>query len=150
MTSTTVAGTKLAISAAAPATEDSAGYGALTYTVVKGIEKIGAIGATIAEITFQPLDGPEEVHKGPPSYGSLQPSLAVDDADAGQTLLRTASEPGNNALYSVKVTLPSGAIRYSQGRVFGFPETIDTATTLLMANPTIRLSKKVVPVAAGG
>lgn len=146
--STTVAGTKLAISAALPATEDAAGYAALTYTVVKGIEKIGGVGATIAEINFQPLDGPEETHKGPPNYGALAPSLAVDDEDAGQTLLRTAAEPGNNALYSVQITLPSGAKRFSQGRVFGFPETIDTATTLLMANPSIRLSKKVIKAPA--
>ena len=148
MGSTTVAGTTLAISAAHPATEDDDGYDALTYTVVGGVEKIGTIGATVAKVDFQPLNGPLEKHKGPVDYGSLQPTMAVDESDAGQTLLRTASAPTNHALYSVKVVLPSGAIRYSQGRVFGFPEDIQAAGSILMANPTIELSRPVVKVAA--
>lgn len=148
MTSITSAGSKLAISAAAPATEDAAGYGALTYTVIGGIEKIGTIGATIDKVEFQPLDGPKEKHKGPVDYGSLQPSLAIDADDAGQTLFRTAAAPGNNALYSVQVTLPDGSKRWSQGRAFGFPETIDGAGSIIMAAPVIELSKKVINGAA--
>lgn len=146
--STTVAGTKLGISAGHPATEDEDGYGDLTFTVIKGIEKIGTFGADIAEVVFQPLDGDEEVHKGPASNGTLQPSLAVDDADAGQTLLRTAAARGNNALYSFEITLPSGRKRWTQGRAFGFPETVEGAATVFMAAPKIRLSNAVVKSAA--
>lgn len=148
MGSTTAQGTALAITAAAPATFDEAGYEALTYTEIGEIEKIGTIGATTAKVEFTPLKGGKQKHKGSTDFGSLQPSLAHDDEDAGQTLLRTASEPGNNAKYSFKVTYPDGAIRYFQGRVFGYPETVDGADSIIMATPTIEIDTKVVKVAA--
>lgn len=148
MGSITAAGTALAISAGAPATQDAAGYAALTWTEIGQIEKIGAIGATTNKVEFQPLKGPKQKHKGSTDYGSLQPSLAHDDEDAGQTLLRTASEPENNAKYSFKATYPDGAIRYWQGRVFGYPETVDGADTIIMAAPTVEIDTKVIKVAA--
>ncbi|WP_312313165.1 hypothetical protein [Sphingobium yanoikuyae] len=144
MASTTAAGTKIAISAAAPATEDAAGYAALTYTTIGGVEQIGTLGASTNKVEFQPLDGAKEKHKGSTDYGSLQPSMALDNNDAGQTLLRTAAEPDNNALYSFKITYPTGEKRYSQGRVFGFPENVGNADSVIMANPTIEFSKKVI------
>lgn len=148
MPSTTAAGTTIDISAAAPATFDVTGYAALTYTNIGGVEQIGTVGATTNKTEFQPLKGPKEKHKGSTDYGSLQPSLAHDDTDAGQTLLRTAAEPENNALYSFRITYPTGEKRYSQGRVFGYPENIGNADSILMANPTIEFSKKVVKAPA--
>lgn len=148
MGSTTAAGTALAISAASPATQDAAGYAALTYTEIGQIEKIGTIGATFNKVEFTPLKGAKQKHKGSVDYGSLQPSLAHDDGDAGQTLLRTAADDGTSTLYSLKVTYPDGAIRYFQGRVFGYPENTDGADTIIMANPTVEIETKVVKVAA--
>ena len=148
MGSTTAAGTALAISAASPATQDETGYAALTYTEIGGIEKIGAIGATFNKVEFTPLKGPKQKHKGSVDYGSLQPSLAHDDEDAGQTLLRTAGADATSTLYSFKVTLADGAVRYFQGRVFGYPEKIDGAASILMASPTIEIDTPIVKVAA--
>lgn len=147
MASLTAAGSALAISAGVPATQDAAGYGALTHTEIGGIEKIGAIGATFAKVEFTPLKGAKEKHKGSVDYGSLSPSLAVNSTDAGQTLLRTASN-NQTAVYSFKVTLPDGAIFYFQGKVFGFPTTIDGADTIIMASPTIEINVKPVEVPA--
>lgn len=146
MGSTTAAGTALAISAAAPATADATGYAALTLTEIGGVEKLGAIGAVFSKIEFQPLKGPKQKHKGSPDYGSLQPSMAHDDDDAGQTLLRTAAT--SNSLYSFGITYPDGAKRYFQGRVFGYPETVDGADTIIMGNPTIEIDTEVIKVAA--
>jgi hypothetical protein len=147
MASSTAAGSALAISAGVPATFDAAGYAALTFTEIGQIEKIGSIGATYAKVEFQPLKGAKQKHKGSVDYGSLQPSLAHDDADAGQTLLRTAADAAT-ALYAFMVTYPSGAKRYFQGRVFGYPETTDGADTILMAAPTVEISTAIVKVAA--
>lgn len=144
MTATTAAGSSIAISAALPATEDTAGYAALTFTDIGGVEKLGAFGATTAKVDFQPLKGPKEKLKGSTDYGSLTVSLAHDKADAGQTLLRTAGEPDNNALYAYKITFANGDRRFSQGRVFGYPETVDGADSIIMANPVIEFSKKIV------
>lgn len=148
MGSTTVAGTALAISAGIPATQNEAGYSALTYTEIGGIEKIGSIGAVTNKVEFQPLRGAKQKHKGSTDYGSLQPSIAHDKADAGQTLLRTASAPDNHALYAFKATYPNGDVRYWQGRVFGYPEMVDGADTILMANPTIEIDTAVIKVDA--
>lgn len=144
MTTTTAAGSALAISAGVPATQDSAGYGALTYTEIGSIEKIGTIGAQYAKVEFQPLKGAKQKHKGSVDYGALQPNLAHDDADAGQTLLRTSA--GSNALYAFKVTMPDGGLRYFQGRTFGYPEAIEGADTLVMANPTVEINTPIVKV----
>lgn len=146
MGSITAAGTALAISVAAPATQDAAGYGALTYTEIGSIDKIGSIGAVFAKVDFQPLKGAKQKHKGSVDYGSLNPSLAHDDADAGQIILR-ASAVSNN-LYSFKVTFPDGAIRYFQGRTFGYPEDIQGADSIIMANPTVEINTAVVKVPA--
>jgi len=148
MGSTTAAGSAIAISVASPATYDAAGYAALTYTEVGNVEKIGAIGATYAKVEFQPLKGPKQKYKGSADYGSLQPSVALDGGDAGQALLNTAAADETNKLYSFKVTKADGAVRYFQGRVFGNPETIDGADTLVMGSPTIEICTKVVPVPA--
>lgn len=148
MATTTGAGTGLAISADTPTTEDEAGYAALTYTEIGDIERIGSFGASTDVITFQPLKGPAQKHKGPTNYGAIQPSLAHNDEDAGQTLLRTAADDETSALYSFEVTYPDGAIRYFQGRVFGYPESVDGATSMVMATPSIEISTKVVKVNA--
>lgn len=149
MASLTAAGSALAISAGVPATQDQTGYAALTYTEIGGIDKIGGFGATFAEVPFKPLKGPEETHKGSPNYGSLQPSMAANDADAGQTLMHTASD-NQTAQYAFKVTRSDGAVRYFQGRVFGMPETIDGADSIVMHTPTIKINTKPIRVAAGG
>jgi hypothetical protein len=148
MGSSTAAGSTLAISAGNPATDDAAGYAALTFTEIGGIDKIGALGATFAKVEFQPLKGPKQKHKGSPDYGSLTPSMAYDGADAGQNLLRTASDDATSKLYSFLVTYPTGEKRYCQGRVFGYPETVDGADSVITAAPTVEICTKIVKVAA--
>ena len=140
----TGAGSAIAISVAAPVTQDVAGYAALTYTEGGNCEKIGTIGATFAKTEFQPLKGAKQTLKGSADYGSLQPSFALDEEDAGQTLFKTAADDETNTLYSVRVTYQSGAKRYFQGRVFGWPETIDGADPVMMATPTVEICTKVV------
>jgi len=146
MVSTTSAGSALAISAGTPTSQLPAGYSALTYTEIGQIQNIGAIGATYAKVEFQPLKGPKQKHKGSVDYGTLNPTLAHDEADAGQTLLRTASDSNN--LYAFAVTYPNGAKRYFQGRVFGYPETTDGADSIITAAPTIEIDTAIVKVAA--
>lgn len=148
MTSMTAAGSALAISASAPTTFDAAGYGALTPTEVGGVEKLGPIGAAFAKVEFQPLKGAKDKLKGSYDSGSLNPSMALDVLDAGQILMQTAAADKTQKLYAFKVTYQDGSKRYFMGRVFGMPETVDTADTIVMANPTIEICSDVVKVAA--
>ena len=142
--STTAAGTKLAITAGVPATQTLAGYKALTYTSVGGVESIGGFGASTEVVTFQPLDGPTEKYKGPTNYGQLSPTMKVDDLDAGQALIQTASAPDEMDLYAFRITKPDGSVRYFQARVFGFPETIGAANSVITAAPAIEINTVVI------
>jgi hypothetical protein len=144
MTSMTAAGSALAISAASPATNDIAGFTALTFTEIGGIEKIGPLGATFAKVEFQPLKGAKQKYKGSADYGALQPSLALDSTDAGQTLLQTSGDDETQKLYSFKVTRQDGTLRFFQGRTFGMPETIDGADTMVTAAPTVEICTKIL------
>jgi hypothetical protein len=148
MSSTTAAGSKLAISAGKPATMTTAGFKALTYTSVGGVESIGGFGASTEVVSFQPLDGPTEKYKGPTNYGQLAPNMKVDDADAGQALIQTFSDPENTDLASIRITKPDGSLRFFQARVFGFPETIGAANSIIMATPAIEINTKVFKEAA--
>lgn len=148
MVSTTSAGTKVAISAGVPTTNDAAGFAALTYTVIKGVESLPAVGAQVAVNSFQPLDGPVEKHKGPVNYGSLALPYAHDGADAGQILLRTAAGPTNNAQYCLKITYSNGDISYVRGRAFGDQLTAGAATNVLMGNTTFEVNQAPINVAA--
>jgi hypothetical protein len=144
--STTSAGSTIAISAALPATFDADGFGDLTFTTIGGVEKLGTIGAVYAKVEFQPLSGPKEKHKGSKDNGSLAPSMSFIEDDAGQTLMRTASDSNNN--YSFEVTYPTGAIRYFYGRVFGMPEDTEGADSIIMTTPTIEINSDIVRVDA--
>jgi len=148
MGSQTAAGTTLAISAASPATQDAAGFNALSFIEIGQVEKIGAIGASFAKVEFQPLKGPKQKYKGSADYGTLQPSIALDSADAGQTLLQTSGDDESQKLYAFRVVYQDGAKRFFQGRTFGMPENGDGADSMLMATPSIEICTKIVKVAA--
>lgn len=148
MGSMTAAGSKLAISAGTPATQDVAGASALAFTTIGQVEQLGTFGSTTEVVNFQPLDGPLQKYKGPSNSGAIQPQLAHDDEDAGQTLLRTAADDKTSKLYWFRVTLPNGARRFFGGRVFGYPENVGAAASMVMANPSIEISTDVLKAAA--
>lgn len=145
---TTAAGSALAISAGAPATLDEVGYAALTYAAIGGVEKIGTFGAAPAKSTFQPLKGPVRKHKGPGDFGALQPSLLADAGDAGQALLAAAAAEAR-ALFSFRITLPDGGVRYFRGRVFGFQEAVEGAESMLTSATVIEINTPIVRVPGG-
>ena len=147
MGSQTGAGVQLAISVAAPATNDAAGYGALTFTTIGQLDKLGSFGAQAAKVEFQPLFGPKQKFKGSFDYGAVQPTGALDDTDAGQTMLTAAADNETNALNSYRVTYPNGAKRFFQGRCFGMPEGVDGADNMIMINPVVEICTKIVRVA---
>lgn len=149
MAASSAAGSTLAISVAAPATNDVTGFAALAFTEIGGIEKIGTIGAVFAKTEFQPFLGAKQKYKGAVDYGALQPSLAHDETDAGQSILRIAADDETNKLFAFVLTYPTGAKRYFQGRVFGYPETTDGADTVLTAAPVVEICTKVVKYMPG-
>lgn len=88
MANYTSAGSKIYVSATNPATHDSAGYAALTWTELGETATIGDFGPTYASVTFNPLgDRVTKKAKGSVNYGSTTITAARDEADAGQVLM---------------------------------------------------------------
>lgn len=116
MTTETMAGTRLAISAGVPATYDATGYSALTYSSIGEITDIGTHGKTHAEIKLNTL-GSAGVQKFKGSYdlGNKSVKLAVSTADAGQVILYTAL--GSYANFAFKQTYQNGDVEYFSAKV---------------------------------
>lgn len=109
----TNAGTTLAISAGIPATYDAAGYAAttITYTAVGQVEDHGSHGVTANISKFTPVDTAVVAKvKGSKDYGSKTMKLGNIAGDAGQIIMKAASE--SNAHYSAKITYADGEVHY--------------------------------------
>jgi len=107
------AGATLAISASLPATYDAAGYGAttITYTAVGEVENFGQHGMTATVTEFTPVDTAIVTKvKGSKNYGTKSLTIGSIPGNAGQVILKAASESSNR--YSVKITYPDTSIHY--------------------------------------
>src|SRR3954470_6770148 len=99
-----LSGAVLSISATLPATYDQAGYGATTvvFTAVGQVENYGNHGVTAAVTEFVPVDTAVITKiKGAKNYGTMSLSIGNVPGDAGQAIVKTASE--STARYSVKI-----------------------------------------------
>ena len=133
----TVAGTEIAISAAAPYTFDRGGYAALAFTPIGEITDGGQHGRTYAEVTHNPINSrATQKFKGSFNEGTKTLQLAISDQDEGQVLVRTALN--SDAPYSFRVTYQDGAVDYFQALVLGFETS--TASVDSMRSGSVNLS----------
>lgn len=143
-------GTTFAITAPAsiPATYDSTGYAALTYTTVGEVESLpGEIGASFALVTFNPLDGSGiQKLKGTPDGGSTDFNVALDADDTGQDAVIAAA--ASMSVVSVKITLPSGDIVYNTGLVMKAPIVVGGADDVTMRAISVEFNNHLVFVEA--
>lgn len=152
MTVETVAGTIISISAAAPATFNSAGYAALTFTAIGEITDGGQHGRKYTSVPHKPIDNRgTQKFKGSFDEGQKTLQLAIDDDDAGQDILRTALNSDND--YSFEVTYPGGAIDYFQAKVMSFEKSatgVDNMRTgsVLLELTTTKAGVGIIEVAA--
>jgi hypothetical protein len=116
----TLAGTTLALSAGVPATFNSAGYAALTYTTLGEVIKVGPLGRKYTVTLHKPIgSSATQKLKGSFDEGGFSADIGVDSSDAGQTLAKAGLIV--NSLYSVKLWHQgSGLIQYFQGLITGF------------------------------
>jgi hypothetical protein len=111
------AGTCLSVSAAAPATHDATGFGALAWTQVGELESIGEFNITHAAVTFANLcSGKTSISKGAEEPVSVDVGVALDRDDAGQALMTTARK-SLTAVVSLKVAEANGDIVYFRAHV---------------------------------
>jgi hypothetical protein len=109
--------TCLSVSITAPATHNSTGFAALTYTQVGELESIGDVTQTRAAITFKNLcTGKTSTLKGSEEGVSIPVTVALDRDDAGQALMSTAYA-SNTQILSVRIQEANGDMMYFRGFV---------------------------------
>ena len=115
----TSAGTTLHISASAPATYNSTGFAALTWTEIGEVTDLGEFGRQYNLVTHNPLGDRRTVkRKGSYNDGTINAQMARVPADAGQTILKTAVDSDDS--YSIKVTLQNGDIFYTTAQIMSY------------------------------
>lgn len=142
-------GTLISVADAAPATYDSTGFAALTFSLVGEASEIPAFGQEAALATHTPLaTGVQNKRRGSVNFGSVAIPMALSDSDAGQAILRTAglSNPGTDAQVSFKVTLPNTDVIYGTAQVMSFKTNIGNADAIAMAEVTLELDNKLIYV----
>ena len=122
-----VAGSKFSLVAGAPTTEDSSGYGALTFIPVGEITSLGDIGGEYNSITTNNISSRiQQTLKGVFVPGTFELSLGDFMSDAGQLLLETAygTPTGTpDVSYSFELEDQNGDKYYFQGLVTKFTTT---------------------------
>lgn len=131
-------GSTLYASAALPATNDAAGFEALTWTLVNENTTLPTFGFTHALITADPLTtGITEKVKGMGVGQASDVACELVDADAGQGILRTAARDSAGNM-SFKVGFGSGTanalvagdeVIYAQGITHSYREVEGNGTT---------------------
>ncbi|MDC8446457.1 MAG: hypothetical protein LV471_11095 [Nitrosomonas sp.] len=139
MTVRSTAGSTLKVSASSPATFDTAGYGALTFTAVGEITNLGEFGAESALITHLPI-GTRIVQKfkGSKNMGQMNMTLGLDTDDAGQILMK-AGQASDNA-YSFEVTTQNGDKYYFQAMVMSFKVVLGGTDDITSANCVLEIT----------
>jgi hypothetical protein len=135
----TVAGTAISISAAQPATFDSTGYAALTWTVIGNIDDGGEHGREYAEVTFNPIDtrGTRK-YKGSFNEGTKTLSIGYDSDDAGMIVLKTALLSDSD--FSFKVSYPGGDTDYFQAKTLSLKKATGGVDTMKMASVSLSIT----------
>lgn len=108
-------GATFAIVAAAPATYDSAGYAALSWSAAIGeVVSWGATGDSHEDIAVTEVSTGRTKHiNGAKDGGAIPFTIKYAAADAGQVIIR--AQNGSNTACSVRITDPDGKIEYMTG-----------------------------------
>ena len=143
----TSAGTKLFISASAPATYNSTGFAALTWTEIGEVSEMGEFGRQYNLVTFNTLGDRRTVkRKGSYNDGTIACQMARVPDDAGQTILTTAVNSDNS--YSIKIQLQDGTVFYTSAQVMSYTTNIGNVDQITSATVNLEIDNDIIEVAA--
>lgn len=148
----TLAGATFMVSAAPPATFDAAGYAAVTWILVGQVEDFGSHGLTRTVQKITPVDTAVVVKRlGSKDYGVMNLKIGNVSADAGQVILRAASESGLPISWKITYPLAGGItseLHNGTGPVASFVNVDSTVDAIQTVTCTIELDRKPFIVAA--
>lgn len=139
MSSGTVAGTIIGLTAVAPTTFNAAGYGANTYTPIGEITDGGEHGREFALVTSNPIaTRGTRKYKGSFNEGNKTLQLDLDDEDAGQILAKQAVNSDNDYYFEVKY--PDGGKDYFPAKVMSFKKATGSVDSMRSATISLEIS----------
>jgi hypothetical protein len=144
-----IAGATISISDDLPATYDAAGYAATTvvFTAIGQVETYGNHGVTANVATFTPVDTAVVTKiKGHKDYGVMNLSFGSIPTDAGQVIVKAASESNNH--YSIKLTYPDSETHYLDVIVSKYEFQDGSVDDIAKVNVDFQVCKAPVIVAA--
>ncbi|OEZ90725.1 hypothetical protein [Duganella phyllosphaerae] len=147
---TTVAESKLYISLGKPATNNAAGFAALTWTLIGEITDIGTVtGREYNTSTHAPVASAQQIEKKA-SYklGSSEFKMGWDETDEGQQMVDAASK--DYSIPSFKLEKQDGAVRYFTAQVSKFTEDNGTVDNVVQGSMTLLRQTDTIRVAAPG
>lgn len=145
----TASGATIAVSASIPATYDAAGYGAtsIVYTAIGNVSDHGAHGVTAAITKFTPVDtATVSKVKGSKDYGSKSLKIANIAGDAGQVIMKAASE--STAHYSFCITYSDTEKHYLDALVSKYEYQDGSVDSVREINCVLEICRAPVIVAA--
>ena len=143
MTVQTTAGTRLRITATAPATFNEAGYETLfdaspAPALIGEITDLGEFGREYALVTHNPVaERGTGKFKGSFNEGSMALQLGLDAEDAGQTIALAASV--SDADYYFSVELQDGTRYFFPAKVMSFKVGVGSVDSITSASITLEL-----------
>lgn len=146
-------GKTLYVSSTLPATNNKAGFEALTWTKVNGMVSGPQLGVTHSNIDIPDVQtGFTKGVKGAGQGQDSQMAFTIDGNDAGRTIIKTAADSGQGFL-AIKIVTGSGAnqapvtgdpVQYAQGYVHSYTE--NPATTDSYEGFTVNFKQNFVTV----
>ena len=139
-------GTTLSVVLGEPATYDSTGFAALSYTEVGEVSEIGEFGGSSEVLTFTPIKtGVIQKAIGPTNYGTIGLQYARNASDAGVIILKAGFDGANrDAEHSFKVTYPDTSVEYFTGKIASHTSNVGGASNILMGASNVELTNKVI------
>jgi hypothetical protein len=128
-------------------------FSSVSWTEIKGLESIGNVGSTATAVDVTAIgDNGTRTLKGQRSGGSMELSMFVDYADAGQLALVAAEKTDDDYAFKVEFDdAPSGgtpSLRLFIGKVMSAVEALDQANNAAKLTASIAINSNIVRVAA--
>ena len=135
----TTAGSTLKVCASAPATYNSAGYAALTWTAVGEVTDLGEFGREYALVTHNPINTRiTQKFKGSYNEGKMSLKIGLDTDDAGQILMKAAST--SDSPYFFEVATQNGDKYYFPAMVMSWKVGVGSVDSITAASCDLELT----------
>ena len=139
----TFAGSTVSISDDIPATYNEAGFEAagVVFTPIGEVTSIGGRGRTYNDVSYTNLATRGTTHrKGSYDESELSIEIGVDRSNAGQVLLKAASD--SDANHSFRIVYSNGETDFFEALTFSFADAGGDSDTIRAVTATLRVDSR--------